>query len=180
MQSVDSIKKEIIKKPRKKNVKPPEGSHIIDFPVDTVMEHQWHYNGTPLLEIPDMIIGMVYLITNKLNGKKYVGKKNFFGTKIRSIKKQQYRVRAQSDFITYYGSNDDLKADVALHGPENFHREILVLCDSKSEMSYWEIAYQLHYHVIGSDSWYNHWITCKITSKHLKPHHYKHTIREDL
>lgn len=169
-----------IKKPRKKNIKPPEGPHIIEFPIDVIMEHQWYYNETPLLEIPENIIGMVYLITNKLNGKKYVGKKNFFGTKTRSIKKQQYRVRVQSDFITYYGSNDDLKADVALHGPEHFHREILVLCDSKSEMSYWEIAYQLHYHVIGSDAWYNHWITCKITNKHLKPHHYLHTLREYL
>ncbi len=168
------------KKPRKKNIKPPAGDHTITFPENTEMAYQWHYKGVPFLAIPDKIVGFVYCITNNVTGKKYIGKKNFFIIKTRSIKKQAYRVRAQSDFITYYGSNDELNADVTSIGAENFHREILVLCDSKSEMSYWEIAYQLHYHVIGKEEWYNSWITCRITKKHLKPHHYTHEIRTDL
>lgn len=168
------------KKPRKKNIKPPEGAHKIIFTEDVVMEHQWWYNGEPLVEIPEKIIGFVYIITNKLTGKKYIGKKNFFGIKTRSIKKQKYRERVQSDFITYYGSNNELNADVVQHGPENFHREILLLCDTKGSMSYFEAKYQMHYDVIGSDKWYNSWISLRVTDKHLKPHHFNTKIREDL
>lgn len=168
------------KKPRKKNIKPPEGAHKIIFPEDVAMEHQWCYNGDTLLEIPDKIIGFVYCITNKLSGKKYIGKKNFFTTKIRSIKKQKYRERVQSDFITYYGSNDALNEDVTKHGPDNFHREILLLCDTAGSMSYFEAKYQMFYDVIGSDLWYNSWISVRITEKHLKPHHFEHKIRTDL
>ena len=137
-------------------------------------------NGEPLVEIPEKIIGFVYCITNKLTGKKYIGKKNFFGIKIRSIKKQKYRERVQSDFITYYGSNNELNADVEQHGPENFHREMLLLCDTKGSMSYFEAKYQMHYDVIGSDKWYNSWISLRVTDKHLKPHHFNTKIREDL
>lgn len=168
------------KKPRKKNIKPPKGPHQITFPDGVAMEHQWHYEGKPLTEIPEGIICFVYCITNKLTGKKYIGKKKFFGTKTRSIKKQQYRERVQSDFITYYGSNDALKKDVETHGPEYFHREILMLCDTLGMASYYEAKYQMMYDVIGSDQWYNEWISIRITQKHLKPHHFNIKLKETL
>lgn len=182
MTTVDAIKTEITKKPkpRKKNIKPPEGNHTIIFPEDVVMEHQWKYDGVVLTEIPEKVIGFVYCITNKITNKKYIGKKNMFGTKTRSVKKQKYRERVQSDFVTYYGSNDDLKKDVEENGPDNFTREILVLCESLGEMGYWEAKYQFHYDVTASDRWYNHWICVRVNAKHLKPHHYNHTLRTDL
>lgn len=174
------IESQLVKKPRKKNIKPPKGPHTIIFPEGVVMEHQWVYNGSPLLEIPENIVGFVYIITNKINGKKYIGKKQFFSTKIRSIKKQKYRERVQSDFITYYGSNDELNEDVIQNGEDNFCREILLLCETLGQMSYFEAKYQMHYDVIGSDKWYNSWVSVRTTSKHLKPHHFNHKIKENL
>ena len=35
----------------------------------------WHYQGNPVIELPDDCVGFVYLITNNVNGKMYVGKK---------------------------------------------------------------------------------------------------------
>lgn len=182
-QMTDTVEQPVVavkKKPRKKNIKPPEGAAKIIFPDDVEMKHQWQYQGTPLLEIPEGITGFVYNITNLLTGKMYIGKKKFFGTKIRSIKKQQYRERVQSDFVTYYGSNDALKADVATHGPEHFHREILLLCETPGQASYYEAKYQFHYDVIGSLRFYNEWISIKVTKAHLKPQHYLHSVRTDL
>lgn len=170
-----------VKKPRKKNIKPPAGDHTIVFPEDIDMGKMWVYEGKPLTVIPDKVIGFVYCITNHLTGKKYIGKKNFFGLKTRSVKKQKVRERVQSDFITYYGSNDALKADVATHGAEHFTREILLLCESKGQMGYYEAKYQLAYDVIGKpDQWYNQWVMVRTTSAHLKPHHYNHILRTDL
>lgn len=170
------------KKPRKKTIKPASGNHTIIFPEGYEIEKfHWKYDGDSFTEIPEKIIGFVYCITNKLNGKKYIGKKNFFGIKTRSVKKQLYRERVQSDFITYYGSNDALKKDVELHGVENFEREILVLCESKGEMGYWEAKYQFHYDVTSNpEKWYNGWIMVRVNAKHMKPHHYSHVLREDL
>lgn len=179
--TIEEIKKEVVKKPRKKTIKPPAGNHAIVFPEDVIMDHQWQYEGKPLLEIPETVIGFIYCITNKLNGKKYIGKKNFFGTKTRSVKKQQYRERVQSDFITYYGSNDDLKKDVGLHGPENFHREIIALCEAKAQMGYLEAKYQFFYDVIAHpDRFYNKWVMVRANASHMKPHHYNHVMRTDL
>lgn len=180
MITVADIKTEITRKPRKKTIKPPAGPHHISFPEDVIMDQQWHYNGSPLLEIPEKVICFVYCITNKLNGKKYIGKKKFFTTKTRSIKKQKYRERVQSDFIDYYGSNDELKRDVETHGAENFHREILLLCETLGQASYFEAKYQFYYDVISSDRWYNSWICVRVTSAHVKPQHLDHVMRTDL
>ena len=34
----------------------------------------WLYQGTPVIELPEETVGFVYLITNNLSGKKYIGK----------------------------------------------------------------------------------------------------------
>ena len=173
---------ETTKKPRKKTIKPASGNHTIIFPDGYDVEtHQWKFNGEPFREIPEKVIGFVYCITNKINGKKYIGKKNLFGTKTRSIKKQLFKERVQSDFITYYGSNDSLKKDVEQFGVDNFYREILLLCETKGEMGYWEAKYQFHYDVTSDPNrWYNGWIMVRVNAKHLKPQHYTHKLREDL
>ena len=35
----------------------------------------WYYNGNAVSELPEDVVGFVYLITNTANGKMYVGKK---------------------------------------------------------------------------------------------------------
>ena len=159
------------KKPRVKKIKPKDGPQQIVFPSDVVIENQWHYNGSPLLEIPDGVIGFVYCITNRLTGRKYIGKKNFFKMKTRSINKQPHKERVQSDFIEYYGSNSQINVDVLVNGPEHFHRDILVLCTSISMMSYWETKYIFMADAIVSPNFYNEWVTCKITNKHVTSKH---------
>ena len=157
----------IPKKKRVKKIKPAAGPHQIIYPDDVVMSHQWHLNGSPITEIPENVVGFVYCITNLKTGKKYIGKKNFFRMKSRSINKQAYKERVQSDFIEYYGSNDQLNVDVVVNGPEHFRRDIIVMCTSISMMSYWETKYIFMMDAIISDRFYNEWVTCKITCKHV-------------
>lgn len=141
----------------------------------------WTHNNTPFDSIPDdcTAIGFVYLITNTISNKKYIGKKNFYTnrTKIKTVtlkttglkKKKRIKVKAESDWRDYYGSSEDLKKDVELHGSENFTRQILRLCYTTSEMSYYEIKEQLHYDVLlYPDLYYNKWISVKVHGIHLK------------
>lgn len=128
----------------------------------------WLYEGKEITEeeIGDHI-GFVYMITNTANNKKYIGKKLFKSTRTKIIKGKRKKVKLDSDWQTYYGSNAILKEEVKTLGGHLFNREILKLCKSKGEASYYEAKYQFDNDVLLSDDWYNTWIMCKIRSNHL-------------
>jgi hypothetical protein len=92
---------------------------------------QWTYQGNIIDELPEGCEAFVYLITNKVNGMMYVGKKlaKFKVTKKPlKGKKNKRRSTKESDWREYYGSSDRLNADVAALGADKFTREILYLC----------------------------------------------------
>jgi len=129
----------------------------------------WANQGHHLIEVPEKedFYGFVYLITNCANGKKYVGKKFFWSMKTRQVKGKKKRFLAESDWQDYWGSNAQLKEDVETAGKANFQREILHLCKTKSECSYFEAKEQIDREVLLSDDYYNSWISLKVTKKHL-------------
>ena len=131
----------------------------------------WTYQGQPFTS--DMIgdnIGFVYQITNLDNGKKYIGKKWFWSTrKLPPLKGKTRKrtVKKESDWQKYYGSSDEVKMLVEQHGEDNFEREILRLCETKGECTYYEAKLQFDFDVLLRDDYYNEFIGCKIHSKHL-------------
>ena len=128
----------------------------------------WYYNSEEITELPEKVVGFVYLITNLTNDRKYIGKKlaQFKRTKPPlKGRKNKRRSSVESDWRTYYGSSDDLNEDVEKLGTENFKREILYYCYSKSELSYVEAREQFKYKVIESDDWYNGHIRVRVHGK---------------
>lgn len=113
-------------------------------------------------------LGFVYLITNNTNNKKYIGKKLFHFSKIRQIKGKKKRFKVPSDWMNYYGSNDELQKEVKSIGEDNFKREILHLCKSKGECSYLEAREQFDRRVMESDDYYNSWIMIRVRKSHIK------------
>lgn len=74
-----------------------------------------------------------------------------------------------SDYKDYFGSNDELKQHVIEHGPENFKREIIHLCNSKGEMNYRELVEQVDRRVLEKpDKYYNAYIGGRINRRHIK------------
>lgn len=131
----------------------------------------WYYNGEPLTEVPEGYVGFVYVITDKSNGKMYVGKKGFWSKKTLPPLKGKTRKRrslVESDWQKYYGSSEMVKELLENHGEGNFHREILYLCKSKSEMGYLEAKEQFDRNVLLDDSYYNGIINCRIHRKHVQ------------
>lgn len=127
----------------------------------------WLYNNEPFDDIADYV-GYVYIITNLTNGRKYLGKKNFYFSKTRTIKGKKKRSKVESDWREYYGSNKELLEDVEKLGKDLFKREIVRLCKSKGEMSYFEAKYQFESDVILDPNWYNGWLSVRVSSTHLK------------
>lgn len=131
----------------------------------------WLYDNKEFTieDFPEGVMGFVYMITNLVTSKKYIGKKILFNTIKRKPLKGKKRNRiskVESDWKSYYGSNEILKEEASLN-PENFKREILHFCRNKTEMSYLETEEHFKRKVLLSDDYYNGWITCKITRRGL-------------
>jgi hypothetical protein len=137
----------------------------------------WTYKGTEVVALPEDCIGFVYIIVNVLTGKKYIGKKlaKFSKTTYRVVKlkngnkkRKKIRSKIDSDWQTYFGSNDQLNKDIAELGSDNFTREILFYCTSKASCSYIEAREQFNHRVLESDDYYNGQIVCRIHGSHIK------------
>jgi hypothetical protein len=129
----------------------------------------WYYENK---EISDEDIkeytGFVYRITNLTNNKSYIGKKLFTSTRTKTLKGKRKKVKLDSGWRDYYGSNALLKADVEALGADKFRRDILHLCKSKGTANYLEMREQIDRRVLESDQWYNDWIMVKVSRSHIK------------
>jgi hypothetical protein len=137
----------------------------------------WYYQDTLVETLPEECVGFVYLITNNLSGRKYIGKKlaKFSKTSVKVVKqkngikkKKRIRTKIDSDWREYYGSSIDLAADILKLGTENFSREILYYCHSKAACSYIEAREQFNRKVLESDDYYNGQISVRVHGSHIK------------
>jgi hypothetical protein len=133
----------------------------------------WTLDNKPFTtkDVPSEAIGFIYCITDTVNQKQYIGKKIFYNTIKRNPLKGKKRKRVSkvdSDWESYFGSNDEFKEIVEKTEDKSvFKREILFLCRNKTEMSYLETREHFLRGVLLSDMYYNGWITCKITKRGL-------------
>jgi hypothetical protein len=111
------------------------------------------------------MFGFIYEITNKVNGKKYIGKKQC----VRKIKRKPLKGKTrnridhkESDWKTYTSSSNDLNEDIQKHGKDNFEFRILKICGSKWELGYEEIKEQIARDVLRRDDYYNGIINVRI------------------
>lgn len=131
----------------------------------------WYFHNTPVEFTENDVkdhFGFVYLITHNQSGRKYVGKKFFTKSKTKQVKGKKKRTRVKSDWEDYYGSNKELLDEIKVNGKENYTREILHLCGSRSTCSYHETYEIFCRHALLSDSYYNAWVSCRIRKDHLK------------
>lgn len=137
----------------------------------------WLFENTLVESLPEDCVGFVYLITNNTSGRKYIGKKlaKFSKTAYKVVKlkngtkkKKKIRSKIDSDWQDYYGSSPELTKDVVALGVENFSREILYYCKSKSECSYVEAREQFSRRVLESDDYYNGHIQVRVHGSHIK------------
>ena len=136
----------------------------------------WTYQNSTVETLPEDCVGFVYMITNNISGRKYIGKKlaKFAKTSYKTVKlkngnkkKKKIRSKVDSDWREYYGSNLELSKDVVELGSENFTREILFYCKSKSECSYIEAREQFSHKVLESKDYYNGQISVRVHGSHI-------------
>lgn len=79
----------------------------------------------------------IYLTTNNINGKKYIG---------------QHKGEPND---SYLGSGCNITKAILKYGKENFTKEILKICDTDDELNYWEKYYIDYFNAIEDDNFYN-------------------------
>ena len=83
--------------------------------------------------------GFIYITTNLVNGKRYLGQKEF----------------NQKNWKTYLGSGIAFKKALNVYGEENFSRNIIYICFSEEELNQIEYELSVFFDVVESDNWYN-------------------------
>lgn len=129
----------------------------------------WIYKDGFLTEIPEYPVeGFVYRITNLITGKMYIGKKSFFSTKTATVNGKKKKTKVPSNWLSYYGSNEFLQADVKELGKNSFKREILSIHKSKSLVSYYEAKWQFQEDaLLNPEKYYNSWIMVRVRTAHI-------------
>ena len=111
--------------------------------------------------------GFIYRIDNLENDKFYIGKKQLISVTNKKLGKKELlelptqrgrkisrkTITKEADWQNYWGSNKPLLADLKELGKDKFTREILHICKTKKELTYWEVYYQMQNHVLTSNSY---------------------------
>jgi hypothetical protein len=132
------------------------------------MTSEWLYKNQPFtVDQAEGYYGFIYLITNKLDGKKYVGRKYLTRAATKQVNGKKKKIRKESDWQNYWSSSDLLKEQVKTLGEENFTREILYLCKTRSECNYMETREIFIRDALLKEEYINSWVSCKIHKAHV-------------
>lgn len=136
---------------------------------------QWLYEQKEFTD-SSKYFGFIYLITNNLNNKIYIGRKYFTSAKTKKPLKgrvNKRRSRIENDWKEYWGSSPILLNEIEKVGKENFTRQILRLCKTRGEVNYWEAKYMFEFEVLsaklpnGENKYYNENIMMKFTRRNI-------------
>lgn len=129
----------------------------------------WFYKGNVVEEIDPQYSAFVYLITNKITGRMYIGLKQTTFSKTKQVKGKKKRIRVESDWRDYWSSSEELKKEVVQLGEDKFTREIIYWCKLKSHANYLEAREQMDRRVLENpDKYYNGIINCRVSRNHIK------------
>lgn len=111
------------------------------------------------------------MITNLATGRRYVGKKKLSRRitrpPLKGAKKKRRETRP-SDYPTYWGSCNELLDEIDRDGTAGYSREIIRLCSSTGEASYYEAKVQFEEDVLlKPDEWYNSAIMVRVHRSHV-------------
>ena len=145
----------------------------------------WIYKTISMEDItqfPENTFGFVYMTTHKPTGKSYIGKKVLFHNQKKKLGKKELAALAgivgrrpsyklvvkESDWKIYYGSQKDIKQLLLEGKKDEFERTILKVVETKKQLTYFEIKYQMLYQVLEKpDEFFNDNILGKFFTRDL-------------
>mgnify|MGYP003635081614 FL=1 len=158
----------------------------------------WIYKTIPMEDItqfPENTFGFVYMTTHKPTGKSYIGKKVLFHNQKKKLGKKELAALAgivgrrpsyklvvkESDWKTYYGSQTDIKQLLLEGKKDEFERIILKVVETKKQLTYFEIKYQMLYQVLEKpDEFFNDNILGKFFTRDLSDLKFEDSVSDSI
>lgn len=129
----------------------------------------WYYQNQIVDSIDPKYVAFVYIITNLISGKQYIGLKTTRSIRYKALNNKRKKVYVESDWKSYWSSSDALKTDVEVLGQDNFKREIIHFCEKKAHANYLEAKEQYSRLVLEHpEKYYNQIINVRVNRSHLK------------
>ena len=141
----------------------------------------WLYNNEvveTIEDIPANTFGFIYITTHISSGISYIGKKSLYHNVKRKLTKKELAeqtgrgrksttetIQKESDWKTYYGSEDFIKQRIKEKKQDEFKREIIHFVENKKMLTYFECKYQFMYGVIENENYLNSNILGKFYKK---------------
>jgi hypothetical protein len=117
-------------------------------------------------DFPPQAVGFIYKVTNIATSKFYIGRKVLYNNTSKTLTKKEIaewdkpgrvprkrKIVKESDWLSYHGSNKLLNLERKELGDDIFTREIIQLCFSKKQLTYYEVYWQMYYKVLHIDSY---------------------------
>jgi len=150
-----------------------------------------HHHWGGLEPNPDCFFGFIYLIENTINGRLYVGKKQYwaatgnFRNRSSHISTDKWRPEQwkPSDWNYYTGSSRELNADIKKFGKDKFRFIILSQHSTKGDLHYEEIKEQAVRNVLAeklTEDVYLYYNKSIAAIKFRPPDHHSDSAREKL
>lgn len=143
----------------------------------------WIHNNeviSSIDQLPEGAYGFIYRVTHQPTNKMYIGKKVlYFNTKKKLTKKEITEwnkpgrppkakvVTKESDWMKYYGSDKWIVQQIKEGRSDQFVREILQLCFTKKQLTFYEVYHQMVNNVLADDNYLNDNILGKFYSRDL-------------
>ncbi len=141
----------------------------------------WLYNNEvieTIEDIPANTFGFIYITTYIPSGISYIGKKSLYHNVKRKLTKKELAeqtgrgrksttetIQKESDWKTYYGSEDFIKQKIKEKKQDEFKREIIHFVENKKMLTYFECKYQFMYNVLENENYLNSNILGKFYKK---------------
>lgn len=141
----------------------------------------WLYNNKvveTIEDIPANTFGFIYITTHISSGISYIGKKSLYHNVKRKLTKKELAeqtgrgrksttetIQKESDWKTYYGSEEFIKQKIKEKKQDEFKREIIHFVENKKMLTYFECKYQFMYGVLENENYLNSNILGKFYKK---------------
>ena len=141
----------------------------------------WLYNNEvveTIEDIPTNTFGFIYITTHIPSGISYIGKKSLYHNVKRKLTKKELAeqtgrgrksttetIQKESDWKTYYGSEEFIKQKIKEKKQDEFKREIIHFVENKKMLTYFECKYQFMYGVLENENYLNSNILGKFYKK---------------
>lgn len=129
-----------------------------------MIEQCWQLDTGECLETPpEGYYGFIYLIQDD-TGKMYIGKKAFSHKKRTKLSKKarigtRKRIKVEqvdSKWLAYWGSCKPLTSYIKERGhTKGFKRIVLKFCETRQDLSYWEMVFLVKENVLFNDNYWN-------------------------